>query len=91
MGSVLKGQVSGSKGDGPGLDPLVSHPWRRVSAMDRDTGGGRTLPACVAAVRHGWRPSKVPTATMRGLILWFSFRVKIGTSILAGTHGHASR
>lgn len=42
-----------------------------------------TFPACVAAVRHGWTPSKVPTVTMRGLILWFSFSVNIGTNMAA--------
>lgn len=41
-----------------------------------------TFPACVAAVRHGWTPSNFPTVTMRGLILWFSFSVNIGTNMV---------
>lgn len=41
-----------------------------------------TFPACVAAVKQGWTPSNLPIVTMRGLILWFSFRVKIGTNIV---------
>lgn len=44
--------------------------------------GTLTLPAWVAAVKHGWTPSNFPTVTIRGLILWFSFRVKIGTNII---------
>lgn len=41
-----------------------------------------TFPACVAAVRHGWTPSNFPTVTMRGLILWFSFSVNMGTNMV---------
>lgn len=42
------------------------------------------MPACVAAVRHGWVPSYLPSATPRGRILWLSFRLKTGTSMAAG-------
>lgn len=41
------------------------------------------MPACVAAVRHGWVPSYLPSATPRGRILWLSFRLKTGTSMAA--------
>ena len=41
-----------------------------------------TLPAVVAAVRHGFSPSYFPIVTRLVWILWPSFNVKIGTSIL---------
>lgn len=41
-----------------------------------------TFPAVVAQVREGWVPSYFPIVTMWGFTLWFSLRVKIGTSIL---------
>lgn len=33
---------------------------------------------------EGWMPSNLPKLTVRGVILWFSFSVKIGTSMTAG-------
>ena len=42
-----------------------------------------TLLPFVAAVRQGCFPSYLPTVTRRGKIFWFSFNVKIGTSILS--------
>lgn len=75
-----------------GRSPLGAHvrvvdedlPERETQNQKQDRrGASLTFPACVAAVRHGWRPSKVPTVTMRGLILWFSFSVNIGTNMAA--------
>lgn len=62
-------------------------------ALSRSPGGGvgrATLPACVAAVKHGWVPSYLPSATPRGRILWLSFRLKTGTSMAAAKSSSSS-
>ena len=41
-----------------------------------------TLPARVAAVKHGWTPSYLPTETVLAHILLLSFSENIGTNIL---------